>query len=173
MSRWERAFWVMIAAGCIAAPLLASILEVGPFIISDDDGATQVVLGTAGQVQARSIRALAAQDDLVFEDTDGTDRAGISRNLGTLFFLNTDNISTNSLPATYSERNSVTFGTADTDASYDILITTYGLTGTANSIPLSVGDRYAESFEIINPGHGPDVSYTWLKIRRAAPNGTP
>jgi len=173
----SRERFAYLCGAMLIATAFAWATEIGPFIVSDTNGVPRVILGTDGQVQASSLRKRTATTNFLFEASDGTDRGGFTDH-GVLMALNSlDAYGSTAAPtaANDTHRISVTFDTAEGDTvtpnappGYIILLTTRGVTSSAGgSITApSVGDRYADSFEIVNPGlYGNGVTFDWFKIR--------
>lgn len=166
----ERGFWVSLCCLLMALRVGAAIVDEGPFQLTDENGATQARITTEGLLNIREIAPVTSAQDLTFSDVDGTARAGFSRDQGTLFFLNTDNVSTGSFAAGgLDNSNTVTFGTVEPDANYYILLASEG-----DGDNLSITTKQVTDFIVTNNStHTNEINYFWMKVRAAAPNGTP
>lgn len=169
MTRRERGMWAVLVMMLAASGVYAA-LEIGPWIITDSNGVKQVTLGTDGTVTAKALQKGASSNFLV-KSLAGTNLAGID-DKGIFEQLRSgDQFGTGAGPAQGSTSSvSATFTNAEPDTSYQILLQTVGVTGTAGTgiIPFYVGDKYTDGFEVRNPAkHNSAVSFVWWKFRTA------
>lgn len=152
VSRIERGLWIAGACLVVATAVIASSLQQGPFFVADSNGTAQVAIGSGSATAAAP-------------------GGNITLGKGTIVYAdpNLNSWGHTTGPAIGSTASiSVTFGTAEPDTNYRILLVTDGLTTTA--APFSMGDRYAQSFAIKNPGgHNSDLGVTWFKFRTTTP----
>ena len=167
----------MILALALVASVQAENLEVPVRFSTPDTGAFQGQIDSNGNFQGTGLKKKAAGTNFITQASDGTARGGFTEQGVPLFLNNADAYGSVSAPAAFdsTRRISVTFDVPEGDTvtpgnppGYIILLTTSGVTpdGGASVSPPSVGDKYSDSFEIINPGaYGSGVTFNWWKFR--------
>lgn len=168
----ERLFWLaLLAVGIVYAET-----SVGPFTVTNSSGQVQTTLDTDGSVRSKTLKKFRAGANFIKEASDGTDIGGFTE-YGTELLLDSGNSwSSVAAPAAANDTHtiSVTFDNAEGDTvtpnappGYEIQLDTRGVTSGAGVIgPPFVGDRYAGSFQIINPSLlGSGITFYWRKFR--------
>ena len=153
----ERFAWTGLACALIGTSASASVLYVGPLILTDANGSTQITVGSGSSSAAAGANSYLtfARGGLVFTDTATT----------------TTTWGDFSGPPLYSTGSiSVTFATAEPDTNYRILLSTTGTSVTNTGVPFRVGARYTSSFQVLNPAHhNNDITGTFFKFRTTTP----
>lgn len=168
----ERVFWLSLLL--VTAVFAENVGQA--FYVRNSAGAEQIKLDTDGSVKAKTLKKFRAGANFITEASDGTDIGGFTE-YGTELLLDSGNSwGSVAAPAAANDTHtiSVTFDNAEGDTvdpntppGYEIFLTTRGVTSSAGVVgPPFVGDRYAGSFQIINPSLlGSGVTFVWRKTR--------
>lgn len=170
----------MVLFGFVALFAVTSLIAEaasGIFQVNTSGGQPTIVLdGSDGSVKLKKLRKFAAGTNTIVEASDGTDISGFTETGVPILLRSGYSFGSIAAPTAANDtvRISVTFAAAEGDTvtpnsppGYDIELDTVGVTIGAGAVgPGYVGDKYADSFEIINPSLlGSGVTFKWRKTR--------